>query len=360
MTTLQMQVTLQRPGFTLQLDLNLPCQGITAVFGPSGSGKTTALRVLAGLEPHARGRVRLGSTVWQDSDRGIFLPLNKRALGYVFQEASLFEHLDVHDNLKFGFDRTPVAERRYTWPQALSLLDLLGVGHLRSRQAHALSVGERQRVAMARALAASPQLLLMDEPLAALDGPRKIELLKLIDRFAAESGVPIIYITHAPVEVERLATRVLFMAAGRVECVETLHEALARPDSALFTEEGPVTVLHGQLGVQNNNDLTPFGNDHVQLWLAGNSVNNPSARLRVLARDVALSLHEQHGLSILNQLPITITSLHPDANGRVTVACQLADGNTLLAEITRYSCHKLALTPGMPAFALIKSVALLE
>jgi molybdate transport system ATP-binding protein len=237
----------------------------------------------------------------------------------------------------------------------------MGVADLLDQSVTTLSGGQRQRVALARALLAQPRLLCMDEPLSALDWRAKAELLALIDTLARETGIPVLYITHAPQEVERLADRVIFMQDGRIERIETLHEALARPDSPLFAEEGPVSVLQGRLSAPDADGLTAFGNASLRLRLSLPPTACPSAtRLRVLARDVSLATLQPQGLSILNQLPITITALHPDAPGRVAVVCQLADGQTLLAEITRYSCQLLALTPGMAAFALIKSVALME
>lgn len=169
---LQLQARLTRDSFTLDIDLALPGHGVTALFGPSGSGKTTALRVLAGLEPGAMGRVCLQGEVWQDSTQGIYKPVHQRALGYVFQEASLFEHLNVQANLRYGFQRTPAAQRTQSWDNTL---ELLGISHLLKRWPHELSGGERQRVAIARALATSPRLLLLDEPLAALDAPARLK-----------------------------------------------------------------------------------------------------------------------------------------------------------------------------------------
>jgi molybdate transport system ATP-binding protein len=201
----------------------------------------------------------------------------------------------------------------------------------------------------------------MDEPLSALDWRAKAELLALIDALAQETGLPVLYITHAPLEVERLASRVIFMADGRIERIETLRDALARPDSPLFDEEGPVSVLRGTLQTTDEHGLTSFGNEALRLRLSLAPGASPSAsRLRVLARNVSLATVQPQGLSILNQLPITIAALHPSARRRVTVVCLLADRQQLLAEITAYSCQTLALKPGMQAFALVKSVALME
>ncbi len=355
---LQLKALLKRPDFTLDLDLTLPLHGITALFGASGSGKTTVLRTLAGLEPAAQGRICVQGDVWQDSAKRLFKPVHQRALGYVFQEASLFEHLSVQGNLQYGFRRTPVKERTLSWDDTLALL---GIGHLLKRRPHELSGGERQRVAIARALATSPRLLLLDEPLAALDRARKADILPYLEQLQKQLALPVILVTHAVEEVTRLADRVIFMTDGHVERVEPLQDALARPDSPLFDEEGPVSVLQGSLHAVDDDGLTSFGSHLVRLRLSlPAGTRGAATRLRVLARDVSLATAQVHGLSILNQLPIRITAIHPGAAGRVTVVCQLADNQTLLAEITRYSCDRLALRPGMQAFALIKSVALMD
>ncbi len=355
---LQIQARLTRQGFTLNVDLALPGHGITALFGASGSGKTTVLRVLAGFEPAATGRICVQGDVWQDSAQGIFKPVHQRALGYVFQEASLFEHLTVLGNLQYGFKRTPAAERSQGWGATLALL---GIEHLLGRWPHELSGGERQRVAIARALAASPRLLLLDEPLAALDRARKADILPYLEQLQKELALPVILVSHAVEEVTRLADHVVFMAGGQAQCVEPLRAALARPDSPLFDEEGPVSVLQGGLQATDDDGLTSFGNPLMRFRLIlPPGASRSATRLRVLARNVSLATVQPQGLSILNQLPATITALHPDTGGRVTVVCQLADGQTLLAEITGYSCHALALRVGMQVFALVKSVALMD
>ncbi len=183
--------------FLLEADLTLPGRGVTALFGPSGSGKTTLLRCVAGLA-RAAGRVEINGECWQDDALRLFLPTHRRALGYVFQEASLFAHLSVRANLEFGLKRIPAAERKVGWDAAL---ELLGIGHLLERGTQALSGGERQRVAIARALLTSPRLLLMDEPLAALDAKRKQEILPYLERLHDELAIPVLYVSHSPDEV---------------------------------------------------------------------------------------------------------------------------------------------------------------
>ena len=222
------------PGFTLNVDLDLPGRGVTALFGHSGSGKTTLLRCLAGLERHSTGSLHFKGEVWQDSTRSIFRPTHQRSLGYVFQEASLFPHLSVRKNLEYG-------RKRVNSGHKVSLdhaVELLGIGHLLDRMPDRLSGGERQRVAIARALATSPELLLMDEPLAALDLKRKSEILPYLERLHDELDIPMFYVSHSPDEVARLADHVVLLAEGRVVAAGGLRETLARLDlPTAFTED---------------------------------------------------------------------------------------------------------------------------
>lgn len=354
------QLALKKGNFELQSGaFAFPAQGVSVLFGRSGSGKSTLLRAMAGLDKDTRGTLTFKGETWQD--QAWRLPSTQRHIGFVFQDAALFPHLTVLGNLAYAARRAPAATPQSAIESITAVAGRMGVAELLDQAVTTLSGGERQRVAIARALLSRPRLLCMDEPLSALDWRAKSELLVLIDALAKETGIPVLFITHSPLEVERLADRVIFMTDGRIDCIESLREALARPDSPLFDEEGPVSVLQGSLGARDEHGLTSFGNDAVRLRLSPAPGARPSAsRLRILARDVSLATVQPKGLSILNQLPITIAALHPRSAGRVTVACRLADGQTLLAEITGYSCQTLALTPGMQAFALIKSVALME
>jgi molybdate transport system ATP-binding protein len=354
---LHLQWTLARTDFSLTLDQALPGRGVTALFGPSGSGKTTILRVLAGLEQSAVGRVAVGDEVWQDTQRGIFLPVHQRALGYVFQEASLFEHLSVADNLKFGYSRTPMAKRLKPWDHAVQWL---GIAHLLARRPHTLSGGERQRVAIARTLATSPRLLLMDEPLAALDAQRKAEILPYLERLHRELDIPVLYVSHAIDEVARLADHLVLLAQGRVTA--------SGPTNALLTQLD-LPLAHGDTAsaVLNATVLRHDAPDHLTLaQFAGGQLCVPMQaaapgehlRIRIQARDVSLTLTHQRGTSILNIVSATVVAIAPDSPGQCMVALD-AGGCRLLARVTQRSARALALAPGLAVFAQVKGVAIL-
>lgn len=359
---IQLQVRLQRPGFTLEVDLALPGHGVTALFGASGSGKTTCLRVLAGLEPQARGRICVQGEVWQDSARGLFRPVHRRALGMVFQEASLFAHLDVQDNLRFGFKRTPAAERQHGWDHAL---DLLGIAHLLKRWPHELSGGERQRVAIARALAASPRLLLLDEPLAALDAARKAEILPYLERLQAALDIPMVYVSHALDEVARLADHLVLLETGRVTACGPTSTLLTQLGLPLAQGDTAAAVIAGTVqGHEPAFHLTQVGfpGGSLRFVTPPHHPVRPSGqavRLRVQARDVSLTLARQADTSILNVLPATVSALREDSPGYVMVALEVG-GTRLLARITQKSAHALQLAPGSAVFAQVKGVALLD
>src|SRR3990167_5929797 len=230
--------------FILDVDLHLPGRGISALFGHSGSGKTSCLRCFAGLDQPSEGYLRVNGELWQDSDQGIFVPAHKRAVGYVFQDANLFAHLTVRRNLQYGLKRIPAAQRRIALEQAV---ELLGIGHLLERLPGNLSGGERQRVGIARALLTTPRLLLMDEPLAALDLKRKLEVLPYLERLHQELDIPILYVSHSPDEVARLADRLVVLEEGRVQASGPLKETLLRSDLPFMFEEDAEAVVDGSV-----------------------------------------------------------------------------------------------------------------
>ncbi|MGH7233541.1 MAG: molybdenum ABC transporter ATP-binding protein, partial [Nitrospiraceae bacterium] len=215
------------PNFHLDVDLDVPATGITAVFGQSGSGKTTLLRCLAGLERSPTGFMRVGEDIWQDESRGHYLPIYRRPIGYVFQEPRLFPHLSVKSNLTYGFARTPLEQRRLSLEQ---VVEVLGIAHLLDRRPHKLSGGEQQRVAIGRALLTSPRLLLLDEPLSSLDTQRKRELLPFIQRLYRELEIPIIYVSHSLTEILRLAHMVALLKDGKLLTTGSLNEVFSRLD----------------------------------------------------------------------------------------------------------------------------------
>lgn len=349
-------LSLKQGDFLLQSGaFEIETSGITVLFGRSGSGKSTLLRAITGLDKHTRGSLSFNGERWQDGKWR--LPAPKRDIGFVFQDAALFPHLSVRGNLDYAVKRAPVGGS-----SLVELAERVGIAHKLDQSVITLSGGEKQRVAIARALLSKPRLLCMDEPLSALDWRAKGELLPLIEELARETGVPVLYITHAPVEVERLASRVVFMADGRIERIETLREALARPDSPLFDEEGPVSVLEGRLSAPNEHGLCAFGEEGERLWIGAptHPTDDRPLRLRILARDVSLALDDPHRISILNHLAVTVERIDPPKDGRVTVATRTTGGQLLLAEITPWSLARLALEPGRIIYALIKSVALME
>lgn len=362
---LQFQAHLTRQGFTLDVDLVLPGRGITALFGHSGCGKTTCLRVLAGLERQARARVAIGDRVWQDSRQGVFLPVHRRAVGVVFQEASLFDHLTVAGNLRFGHDRTPAGERRHGWDHGL---DLLGIRHLLARRPHELSGGERQRVAIARALAASPHVLLMDEPLAGLDAARKTEILPWLEQMHARLDIPVVYVTHSIDEVARLADHLVVLEQGRVRAQGPVAALMARSDLPLTQGDQAAALVEAVVGAPfDDPSLCQLHFDGGTL-LAPHALGTPPAtgtrmRVRIQARDVSLSLQPPAQSSILNALPARVVAVTDDVPGQVLVSLHLgpADAGTrLLSRITRLSCERLGIAPDCRLYAQIKGVAMMR
>ncbi|MBT9507652.1 molybdenum ABC transporter ATP-binding protein [Rhodoferax sp.] len=351
---------LNYPGFELDVDLDLAGRGITALFGPSGSGKTSCLRTIAGLERSMQGvmaYVAVNDEVWQDDAKGVFVPVHQRALGYVFQDANLFTHLSVAQNLAYGRTRIPPALRRVSLDQAVALL---GIGHLMDRQPGTLSGGERQRVAIARALATSPRILLMDEPLAALDAPRKAEVLPYLAKLHHELDIPVLYVSHALDEVARLADHLVLLNEGHVTASGPTGELLTRLDLSIAHGDAAGAVLSATVWSHDAADhLTTarFAGGTITVPEQNAAIGSP-LRIRVQARDVSLTLERQSGTSILNIIAATVTALSPDSPGQVMVALD-ACGCPLLARVTTRSAKALALTPGLTLYAQIKGVAIL-
>lgn len=342
-------------GFSLDVALALPGRGVTAIFGPSGSGKTSLLRSVAGLERAGSGYLAVNGEVWQDDAAGVFVPVHKRPLGYVFQEASLFAHLDVSRNLDFGLRRVPLAQRRVPLEQAI---ELLALRKLMQRMPGTLSGGERQRVAIARALATSPRLLLMDEPLASLDVARRAEILPYLERLHDELDMPVLYVSHAPDEVARLADHLVLLDAGRVTASGATRELMTRLDLPLAHGDAAAALIDATVSA-----IEPHWHmSHAEFSGGRVSLLNPSlqvgqrVRVRIQARDVSLTLTRQEGTSVQNIFAVTVTGLSADSPGQVMVGLN-AGGSVLLARITQKSAEALQLQPGSRVYAQVKGVA---
>ncbi len=351
---------LDRLEFRLEADLDLPGRGVTALFGPSGSGKTTLLRCIAGLE-RAPGFLEVNGEVWQDDTKKLFQPTHQRPLGYVFQEASLFPHLSARANLEYGMKRAPAAQRRVALDR---VLDLLGLAHLLERRPDRLSGGERQRIAIARALLTSPRILLMDEPLSALDLARKQEILPYLERLHAELDIPVLYVSHAPDEVARLADHIVVLDQGRAVAAGPLTETLARLDLPIRLGEDAGVVLDAVVAERDAQwqlaRVAFTGADQAGVWVrdGGHALGSP-VRVRILARDVSLALTRHSGTSIQNILSGVVAEMAEDSHPALTLVRLNMGGVPLVARLTRRSAHELALAPGKLVYAQIKAVALI-
>jgi len=351
--SLEVQLHRSLGAFTLDVTFQAPPGRVTALFGPSGAGKTSVLRGVAGLDRGALGRVRLGDAVWQDER--VFLPPHRRRLGYVFQEASLFEHLDVAGNLDYGLRRR--AGRRERRDELVALLDL---SPLMGRRVHGLSGGERRRVALARALAPDPDLLLMDEPLAGLDKARRDEVLPAVERLARNLSIPVVLVSHDLDEVARLADRLVLMQAGHVRAAGALQRVLTDPDLALAQAPDSAAVLHGR--VESPDERWGLARvrvgEHRLLLPDEGLVPGRAVRLRIASRDVSVARERPGASSVLNVLPVTVAGRR-DRPPLSLLTLDLGAGESLLSRITRRSAETLALAEGDEVFALIKSVAVL-
>ena len=335
MSEIPLNYALHRDGFSLDIDLKVPDSGVTGVFGPSGSGKTTLLRCIAGLEP---GRDET--------------PAHKRRIGYVFQQPQLFPHLNVEENIRYGMKRTPDGAADFN-----DIVRMMDVDALLMRRPDSLSGGEAQRVAIARAFCQSPSMVLMDEPLSAVDETRKDRLLPYLDRLRAEGGVPIVYVSHDIDEICRLCDHLVVLDDGKAVANGDLHSVLGRTDLPQLGGANTgavldVTVIDYDPGF----DLTTLRFDKQQLVVPGKH-DAECIRVRIAANDVSLVPERPMATSILNVLPVTVAEVQPEDEATVLISLSTGDA-TLLSRITRKSAQALGIKPGDALFAQVKSVTI--
>ena len=356
MPTIDARFQLDWPGFRLDVDVQLPAKGVTALFGHSGSGKTTLLRCIAGLERPPLGRLSFKGALWQDQE--VWVPTHRRPLGYVFQEASLFPHLSVMNNLRYGQKRSQAAQRI-----ALDhAIELLGIGSLLERKPDLLSGGERQRVGIARALAVSPEILLMDEPLAALDLKRKQEILPYLERLHDELEIPVLYVSHSPDEVARLADNLVVLDSGQIVAHGSLAETLVRLDLPIKLGEDVGAVLEATVcEIDSEWHLARVEFPGGSLWTRDHGIPlGKQVRVRVLARDVSLAIAEPAPSSIQNVLHGHIDAIADDDHPGLQLVRVKVGETCLLSRLTRRSSVALGFTLGKSVHVQVKSVALME
>ena len=352
----RIRISLKRPGgFSLDVDIAVKPGGVTTLFGPSGCGKTTVLRSAAGLE-HARGFVRIAGSLWQDDERKIFVPTCERRLGYVFQEASLFPHLNVRDNITYGLKRRkdPDGEKRLA-----QAVELLGIGHLLERRTNELSGGERQRCAIARSLAIRPTALLMDEPLAALDHARRLEIMPWLERIKRELNIPVIYVTHSEEEVLRLADTLVVMENGRVleaGPVASVWHALSRQTGSSAQKSSLVVARVTER--DSRWGLIKAQSGGASFWVHDNGADIGSdLRLMLEADNVSISSEKPSMTSIQNVFSCRAAEILPGADDSRRLVELDAGGTLILAEVTARAVHELGIAPGIELWAQVKSVA---
>jgi len=343
--------------FSLAVDERLDIAGVTGLFGPSGSGKSTLLRIVAGIERDATGIVRFGEETWQDDAAGTFVPAWQRPVGCVFQDARLFPHLDVSGNLQYA-DRRGRDNPVYGFSDVVSALEL---EDLLPRSVDALSGGERQRVAIGRTLLTRPRLLLLDEPLAAIDVRRKREILPYLESLPARFGIPAIYVSHSAGEIAQLADRVVAMEGGRISTQGNVEAVLgqALPGREEMSFEAVSVLEVAVVETVPEYHLTRVSHDGQDLTIAELAGKRPGERVRLLVRsgDVVLAIEEPRGISVRNVLEATVASVDEIADTAFAHVVVDIGGTRLVARLTRHAVDELGLGVGQPVYALIKTAA---
>jgi molybdate transport system ATP-binding protein len=353
---LHVTLALERGDFGLNVNLELPGAGATVLFGPSGSGKTTVLRCVAGLE-RAKGRVTIGNESWQDSTQDQWVPTFAREVGYVFQEPSLFEHMNVRANLQFGIRRVNKPDAK---PALESAITLLGISHLLGRSPQSLSGGERQRVAIARALATQPKILLLDEPLASLDIARRHEIIPWLERMHYELRIPMLYVTHSMEELTRLADHVVLLDRGKVKVQGPISQVLFNPVFAAAVGGEAGTVLSGFIKEHDQAfHLTCIDLHGSSLWVPErNLAVGSKVRVYIHANDISLATHKPDNSSIQNVIAGVVEAIHEDTHPATCLVTICSHEQRFLSRITRKALDRLSLEIGLPVWMQIKSVAL--
>ncbi|MFY9943217.1 MAG: molybdenum ABC transporter ATP-binding protein [Desulfobacterales bacterium] len=350
---LDVHVIRQQGDFRVDVAFRSPDVGVTALFGRSGAGKTSVVNMVAGLVRPAQGHIVVNSRTLFDAAKGLHVPPEKRRVGYIFQDGRLFPHLSVKSNLTYGMHLTPPAERHVALND---VVDLLGIGNLLHRRPAKLSGGEKQRVAIGRALLTSPALLLMDEPLASLDRSRKAEVMPFLSRLCSELSTPILYVSHSLEEVLNLADTMVLLDDGRVAASGPIEDLMNRPDLQRLTGADDLGTVIATTLDAHADGLSRLHFKGGILWVPKvDAPRGSSLRVRIGARSVAIALREPLNTSIQNIFTGKVTAITEGPGELLDVHMDI--GCPLLARITPRAMQALALTPGKPVYALVKSVA---
>ena len=358
MSFAECHIQLQRADFSVDAEFSIPSKGVLGIFGHSGSGKTTLLRCVAGLEKGTTGRIEVNGKTWLDAKNS--LSIQQRNIGYIFQESRLFPHLTVAKNLAYGANRNSGSDSdRGNNVDREHLLELLNIGHLLNRRPFQLSGGEKQRVAIGRALLKNPQMLLLDEPLASLDYKRKEEILPFLDKLHDELKIPMLYVSHSMEEVSRLCDYMLVMEQGRVQFNGNIHDALVSPESPLAKTDNAAAILEGSVSKQEKDFQlsTVHTQNGTALKVPGILPLGQRVRLRVQSGDISLTRTAAKDSSILNIIESIVSKIVEQQTSYVLLQLN-ANGDILLARISRKSYQLLALGVGERVFMQIKAVSI--
>jgi molybdate transport system ATP-binding protein len=355
---LRLKVQLPLPEFGLDVSEEFVLNGVTGVFGPSGGGKSTLLRVIAGLERMAAGRIEFAGETWLDSEQGVFVPACERSIGYVFQDARLFPHLTVEGNLRYADRRSRVGHGSIHYDEIISTFQLVP---LLDRRIDALSGGERQRIALARTLLTRPRLLLLDEPLAALDVARKWEILPFLEALSSRFGIPAIYVSHSIDEIARLADHVVVLERGQVTAMGPAAGVLNQHELQAAGSGLEVGTILECSVIRHLSDMRltslDFHRQTVVVPILEHLDVGATVRLHVRAGDVALATRKPEGLSFRNVLRGTVSDVTTDPGSAFSTAAVEVDGALLRSRVTRHAVEELGLRPGLSVYALLKTAS---